>query len=467
MTAPRLNLARAWWRTTAFRLTAIVAALFTLISLIGLAAVYWQINALVTRKLAATVVDEARYLSTLNNRQLSEHLQFRLRDATRSKQAWLYALARNQRRQIVAGNIRRWPTEVDLSGAARVFRYLDEGDGDELAVGVGVSLKDGRQLLVAQRADVLRSLSENVVWWLVVGAALVLAVSVAVGLGLSQLVLARMRGMMRTSQTIMAGDLSQRIELAGTQDELDDLAINLNDMLARIEQLMAGFREVSDNIAHDLKTPLNRLRNRAEEALTQERSAEDYKTSLAEILEEADQLIRVFNSLLQVARLEAGAVDKNKVEFDVSQLAQDLVEFYEPVAEESGATIRCLAENEVLITANRQLIGQALTNLIENALKYGGAKSECGASVRPSEIDVSISRTGSGVRLSVGDRGSGIAPGDREHALRRFGRLDESRSMPGTGLGLSLVGAVAHVHGGSIELADHNPGLLVHLNLPN
>jgi len=467
MTALRTNLARAWWRTTAFRLTAIVAALFTLISLIGLAAVYWQINALMTRKLATSVVAEARYLSTLNNRRLSEHLQFRLRDAARSDQTWLYALARNQRGPIVAGNLRRWPAEVDLSGAAQVFRYAD-GDGrDELAVGVGVSLKDGRQLLVAQRADVLRSLGDNVGWWLLVGAALVLAVSIAVGLGLSQLVLARIRGMMRTSQTIMSGDLSQRIELAGTQDELDDLASNLNDMLARIEQLMAGFREVSDNIAHDLKTPLNRLRNRAEEALAQERSAEAYKTSLAEILDEADQLIRVFNSLLQVARLEAGAVDKNKVEFDVAQLAQDAVEFYEPVAEESGATIRCLGDDKVVISANRQLIGQALTNLIENALKYGGAKSACGASVRPSEIEVSISRTESGARLSVGDRGSGIAPNDREHALRRFGRLDESRSLPGTGLGLSLVGAVAHVHGGKIELADNAPGLLVHLDLPN
>ena len=466
MMVRRLNPIRSWWRTTAFRLTAIIAALFALISLIALTAVYWQINALITRKLAVTVTEEARYLSGLNQQQFAEHLRFRLREARLSDRGWVYALANKDKSRIIAGNIRQWPTDVDLSGAARVFHFGVGGE-DSLAVGAGVVLQDGRPLLVAQEADVLRSLSAGIVWWLLVGAVLVLAISVALGVGLSQLVLARIASMMRTSQNIMSGDLSQRLELAGTEDELDDLAVNLNEMLGRIEKLMAGFREVSDNIAHDLKTPLNRLRNRAEEALAQERSPEAYRASLGNILDEADQLIRVFNSLLQVARLEAGAVDQNKTEFDASQLVEDLVEFYEPVAEESGAAIHFLGDEKISITANRQLIGQALTNLIENALKYGGSRSTTGGAKAPAEIAVRISRSAEGVRLSVGDRGTGIAPEDREQALRRFGRLDESRSLSGSGLGLSLVGAVAHLHCGRVELVDNSPGLLVHLDLPN
>lgn len=466
MTALRTSLSRAWWRTTAFRLTAIVAALFTIISLAGLTAVYWQISSVVTRKLAKNVLDEARHIESLNRQQLADHLRFRLSEAGRTHDSWLYALTAGDQKLIVAGNLGKWPSELDVRGQARVFRYTARDGRENLAVGASVNLKDGRQLLVAQHADILQGLGQSIIWWLLIGAALVLASSVIMGLGLSQFVLARIRAMMQTSQTIMAGDLSQRLQLAGTHDELDDLAVNLNEMLARIEQLMAGFREVSDNIAHDLKTPLNRLRNKAEDALSHEQSEEAYKKSLTEILDEADQLIRVFNSLLQVARLEAGAVDKNKTEFDLSQLVQDLVEFYEPVAEESGAKIEYHGESHLLFTGNRQLVGQALTNLIENALKYGGARSTNSDMIEPAEIDVSVSRTESGVRLSVGDRGPGIAAEDRDHALRRFGRLDQSRSLPGTGLGLSLVGAVARLHDGQIELASNEPGLLVYLDLP-
>ncbi len=465
MMARQANPFRSWWRTTAFRLTAIVAALFALMSLVALTALYWQINSTVTRKLASDVTAEMRHLSSLSSAEFAAHLTFRLSEADRIDRGWLYAVANKDLNRIVAGNMRLWPAEVDTSGQARVFRFSVRGD-DRLAVGSGAVLPDGRRLLVAHEADVLISLSDGFIWWLLAGALVVLVVAIALGVGLSQLVLTRIAGMMKTSRSIMSGDLSQRLELAGTEDELDDLALNLNEMLARIERLMTGFKEVSDNIAHDLKTPLNRLRNRAEEALAQERSAESYKASLGQILEEADELIRVFNALLQVARLEAGAVDPNKAEFDVSQLAQDLVELYEPVAEEAGAVIRFSGENDIRITANRQLIGQALTNLIENALKYGGARSCTGETTAPAEISVQLSRGETAVRLSVGDRGGGIAPSHRKQALQRFGRLDESRSQPGSGLGLSLVGAVAQLHGGRVELADNDPGLLVHLELP-
>ena len=264
-----------------------------------------------TLRLAKNVLDEARHIESLNRQQLANHLRFRLSEAGRTHDRWLYALTAGDPKLMVAGNLAKWPSELDVRGQARVFRYTAHDGRENVAVGASVNLRDGRQLLVAQHADILQGLGQTIIWWLLFGAALVLASSIIMGMGLSQLVLARIRAMMQTSQTIMAGDLSQRLQLAGTQDELDDLAVSLNELLARIEQLMTGFREVSDNIAHDLKTPLNRLRNKAEDALAHEQSEEAYKNSLTEILDESDQLIRVFNSLLQVARLEAGAVGRD------------------------------------------------------------------------------------------------------------------------------------------------------------
>ncbi len=233
-------------------------------------------------------------------------------------------------------------------------------------------------------------------------------------------------------------------------------------MLARIEELMASLREVSDNIAHDLKTPLNRLRNRAEAALRSPDGAASYRDGLTKTIEEADELIKTFNSLLLIARLEAGAVAESMALVDLAAIIGDVAELYEPVAEEAGLKLEVSAAPSLSVIANRELVSQAVANLVDNAIKYSAGH----ARERGSSISIALARAGDQVEVAVGDRGPGIPPQDRERAFKRFVRLEKSRSQPGSGLGLSLVAGVARLHGGSVRLEDNAPGLRVVLALP-
>ena len=259
---------------------------------------------------------------------------------------------------------------------------------------------------------------------------------------------------------IMAGDFDRRIPVSSTGDEIDDLARNLNRMLDRIEELMSALREVSDNIAHDLKTPLTRLRNRAEAALRDPSGATAARDGLERTIEEADGLIQTFNALLLIARLEAGAVESSKTDADLAEIVADVVDLYQPVADEAGLSIALDVNGPVRASVNRQLFGQAVANLVDNAIKY----SRTGGTYGP--ITVAVHSTGSGAaEIVVGDHGPGIPEADRGRVLKRFVRLEKSRSMPGTGLGLSLVAAVARLHDGLIRLEDNAPGLRVVMSL--
>ena len=279
-----------------------------------------------------------------------------------------------------------------------------------------------------------------------------------------------------TTQRIMAGDLSGRLPVGRSGDELDRLAENLNAMLERIETLMMGLKEVSDNIAHDLKTPLTRLRNRAEEALARSGSEAEYRSALERTIEESDSLIRTFNALLMIARAESGQARGNMTDFDAAEVAIGIHELYEPLAEDDGMILRVKTAAAPL-HGNRELISQALANLVENAIKYGkpvaaaqplGADTvaRVGAKETPKEIVIEARRDGNQVLLSVTDHGPGIPEADRKHAVERFVRLETSRTQPGSGLGLSLASAVATLHGGELRLGDAYPGLSATLAFP-
>src|SRR5664280_199208 len=295
--------------------------------------------------------------------------------------------------------------------------------------------------------------------------ALVIVLGLVGGLFVTRRVLRRVDAMTETTRTIMAGDLGGRLPVAGTGDELDRLAENLNVMLERIEALMHGLKEVSDNIAHDLKTPLTRLRNRCEEALRTAKSAGEYRAALEGTIEDSEGLIRTFNALLMIARAESGQARDDMSEFDAAEIAHDIGELYEPLAEQKGIALKVEADAPAKVKGNRELVSQALANLVDNAIKYTEPRDLASNGATP-EIVVRALNEGDRILLTVADSGPGIPEADRARVVERFVRLEQSRSQPGSGLGLSLASAVARLHGGELTLADNQPGLKSVIALP-
>ena len=315
---------------------------------------------------------------------------------------------------------------------------------------VGRDLEDREAL----RGMMLRALLTSLGWLVLIGT--------AGGIFVAMRVLRRVDAMSASAQTIMSGDLSQRLPRTGSGDELDRLATSLNAMLERIGELMKGLQEVSDNIAHDLKTPLTRLRNGVDEALRSAQSPDDYRACLEKVVEESEGLIRVFNALLMIARLESGAAQEAMQHFDVAEVARDVAELYDAVAEEQGVMLTLDVDAPLMMRGGRELIGQALANLVDNAIKHGQPQ-ESGAQV---VVNIAARRMGNRIELTVADRGPGVAAQDRARVLERFMRLEGSRSRPGSGLGLSLASAVARLHHGALRLDDNEPGLRVTIDLP-
>ena len=472
---------RELWRTASFRLTAIVTSSFLVAAIAIVGAIYWSTTGMLVRQSADDLGVHARVLASELAGLTPEAAANRISALSARAGRNYYLLMIPGGKIKAAGNLSRWPEEVGqplpfassdqgrphgrlgLRAAAdgiRVFT-VDRETAPRLALGVGYRLPDGARLLIGRDLSEQQMLAWRIKWIVIAGSLFILLFGCLAGLVLSRLVMTRITKISQTGHRFMSGRFDERVPLLGTGDELDQLSQNLNEMFDRIEQLMAGLREVSDNIAHDLKTPLNRLRIKAEEALGDGRGLEASRAALENILADTDDIIRTFNALLQVARLEAGAIEQTVEVFDLGVLLGDIAELYEPVAEEAGGRLAVSVGTGVMMRGNRQLIGQAVTNLIENALKYGSAKDG-----RRAHVDIALSREPGNLVIAVADRGRGIAAEDRGHALKRFVRLDASRSRPGTGLGLSLVAAVARGHGGRVELLDNNPGLIARLVVP-
>lgn len=273
--------------------------------------------------------------------------------------------------------------------------------------------------------------------------------------------LKRIDSVSEASRRIMGGDLSGRLPVTGAGDEFDRLSENLNSMLARIATLNEGLKQVSDNIAHDLKTPLTRLRNRAEATLSGKHKSADYRQALESTIAESDQLIKTFNAILMISRLEAGYSSESTNRVDLAAAVRDVVELYEPVAEEADVSLEAVTDGAFIVDGNRELIGQALSNIVDNAIKYS-----TDSATKPA-VRVALGRTGGEIRLSVTDNGQGIPDdADRARVTERFVRLEKSRSQPGSGLGLSLAKAVMTFHNGRLDLLPGNPGLSVVMSFP-
>ena len=459
-------------RTTAFRLTLVYLLLFALFAASLLGYFAWNTRRLITEQITTTVNAEASEISDIYNRRGLRGLVFTVDSRALRPGANLY-LVTTPAGQAIAGNVGSLaPGVMGTQGwSETAYRRLEDQDNTDHRALVNVTqLSGGFRLLIGRDLEERRRLfgivAKAAQWSILV----VVVLGIAGGIFVARRVLQRIDAMTGTTRRIMAGDLSGRLPVGRSGDELDRLAENLNAMLERIEALMVGLKEVSDNIAHDLKTPLTRLRNRAEEALAKSSCEAEYRAALERTIEESDGLIRTFNALLMIARAESGQARGNMDDFDAAEVANGIHELYEPLAEDDGMTLR-VKTAPAPIHANRELISQALANLVENAIKYGKPTSAAqvqGAvvSMDAKQILIEARREGDKVLLSVTDRGIGIPEGDRRHAVERFVRLDSSRSQPGSGLGLSLASAVATLHGGELRLDDAHPGLVATLVIP-
>ena len=455
------------FRATAFRLTLAILGLSAIGAAIVLGAVAWQVMSVVDEETRQTIESEVSRLSDQYEQGGLAALDALIEMRSREPGSSLYLLTNNAGLPL-AGNISSLPDGV-LARPGYVYTPYEIADGDpprRMALARIFVLPNGFRLLVghdlSDRARIgavmLRALATSLIF-----------LAILAGLGalfVTRRVLSRIDAMSGSARAIMAGDLDRRLPVSGAGDELDRLAQSLNEMLQRIGALMAGLREVSDNVAHDLRTPLTRLRNHAELALRSGQDPAALRAAIEKMIEESDSLIKVFDSLLLIARAEAGADRAHMKAFDLAEALAGVTELYEPVAEEKGAKLSLNVSPGLALFGNRELIGQAIANLIDNALKYAAPEAGVGHDPSRAEISISAERVGASIVIAVADRGPGVAPEDRTRALDRFVRLEGARTRPGSGLGLSMTSAVARLHGGEVRLEDNAPGLKVLMILP-
>ena len=454
-------------RTTAFQLTLVYLLVFVLFaaSLLG----YLALNTrrLITEQITSTVNSEISGLRAAYMQGGMRRLVIVVELRSRRPGSSLY-LVTTPSGEGLAGNVGSLePGVFDHPGWLETsYRRIEAPEeAEHRALVQVVQLPDGFHLLVGrdlEERERLYGIIANAGRW---SFALVVVLGLAGGFFVSRRVLKRIDAMTEKSQIIMAGDLSGRLPVAGTGDELDRLADNVNAMLERIEALMHGLKEVSDNIAHDLKTPLTRLRNRCEQALRGAKGDDDYRAALESTIAESDELIRTFDALLMIAHAESGQARDNMTEFDAAEIARDVGELYEPLADEKGLALKVDAPAAAPVRGNRELVSQALANLVDNAIKYAGPQSSR-INGEAAEIVVGAGADGERITLTVADRGPGIPEADRGRVVERFVRLEQSRSEPGSGLGLSLASAIARLHGGELKLEDNHPGLKSIIALP-
>ncbi|AZO24898.1 HAMP domain-containing histidine kinase [Mesorhizobium sp. M1E.F.Ca.ET.045.02.1.1] len=475
-------------KTTAARLSALYFLLFALCAVLLVFYMTSLSASMLTGQTKDTINDEVLGLARAYQRGGLPVLVRVVEARSRQPGANLYLIA-DANGQILTGNVQSLePGVIETEGwTTEPFSYQRFGEGeldrlrsgDQTAPSTGTSgaQSEGEKghnaiALVLRLPNQMimlvgRDLGEPERFRAVIRRSLMLALGM-MGLGgllvwffVGRSALKRIDSVSDASRRIMGGDLSGRLPVTGAGDEFDRLSENLNTMLARIARLNEGLKQVSDNIAHDLKTPLTRLRNRAEATLAGKRKTTDYRQALESTIAESDQLIKTFNAILMISRLEAGYSSETTSPVDLAATVSDVVELYEPVAEEAGVALEATVPEAVTINGNRELIGQALSNIVDNAIKYS-----TGATDAP-KVRVALERAGGEVKLVVSDNGHGIPDdADRARATERFVRLEKSRSQPGSGLGLSLAKAIMTFHNGRLDLLPANPGLSVVMSFP-
>ena len=356
--------------------------------------------------------------------------------------------------RFLAGNVADWPPTVRPGADAQtieIFR-IDREAAERMRV-VATRLPGGGALLTGHVVESELRFTRAMEEAMAIAMALALVLASAAGLIAARMIETRLRRTVNTARAVAEGDLSRRVPYDDGADVFEALARTVNAMLDRIAMLVGELKLATDGLAHDLRAPLTRLRVTLERALA-EAESEPARIAVLRAMEEGERLLAMLDTALRITRAEAGLGREAFADIDAAQLVRDAVEMFGPLAEDRGMTLYADAPDRLIVHANREMLGQAIANLVDNALKYGAGR-----------VVVRAADAGATVALSVSDDGPGIPPEARERALTRFGRLDAARHEGGAGLGLSLVSAVAHLHGGSVALGDNDPGLVVTLTI--
>ena len=457
---------RKLFRVTAVRLSVIYIVVFALLS-VGIVVYMTGGTINVLRQQYESSIDrEVLSLGRIYRNAGVNALLRTLERRARAPGANLYVITDPSGR-IIAGNVPKLQNGVlnKIGWIERPFKYerYDEREGEHhLAIARVLEIPNGMRVLVG------RDIGEHEGFRRIVRRAFTIALGSIVLLGfltwffVGRRALKRIDQVSKSSQRIMSGDRSERLPVTGVRDEFDRLSESLNKMLDRISSLDIGLKQMSDNIAHDLKTPITRLRNKAESALTFEKDGQDQQAAIVEIIADCDDIVKTFDALLMISRVESGSSVASFKPVEIASILRDVHELYEPVAEDDKVSfdLDIRGPENRTINGNRELLSQAISNLIDNALKYGAGQST------QSRINLQLEQLGNEIVISVSDNGQGVLRKDHERVLERFTRLESSRSKSGNGLGLSLVNAIVKMHSGRLELSDNNPGLCVKFILP-
>jgi signal transduction histidine kinase len=438
--------------STAFRLALLYTALSMGSVLLLLGFIYWATAGYMDGQTDETIEVEIRGLAEQYRRRGLAGLTAVIAERVGRDQegASVYLLTDGDFNPIV-GNLNRWPDAPVTSEGWTRFRLLEWGrdkSEEHEARARTFLLRGGLHLLVGRDVRDLEATRRLILNALGGGLLITAALALGIGLLMSSRVVGRIEAINQTGREIMEGDLSRRVPTDGSGDDFDQLASNLNRMLERIEELIGAVRQVSDNIAHDLRTPLTRLRTRLE--LARSDDPEQARETVDQAIGDAEELLATFNALLRIARIESGSRRSAVTDLDLSELVRDVGDLYEPLAADKGQTLNIETGGALTIRGDRDLLFQAVANLVDNAIKYSpeGGRIRLSARDREGKAEVAVSDMGPGIPLEL-----------REKVFQRFFRTDDSRSTPGSGLGLSLVRAVADLHGAKIELGDSGPGL--------
>jgi len=445
-------------RSSTFQFTLLYILLFAVSTFVLLAFIYWATVGFMAQQVDETIQAEIQGLAEQYRRNglrgMVNVLNERVLNDPQGESIYLLV---NPELAPVAGNLVEWPALLDGEDAWITF-YLKRPDSRtdrHVARARLFQLRGGYRLLVGR--DVLelervRSLVERSVAW---GGLITLVLGTLGGVFFSRSTRRRIEVITQTSRHIMDGDLSLRVPDRGSGDDFDELAQQLNQMLERIEQLMAGIRHVTDNIAHDLRTPLTRLRSKLE-VLARSPMSEEARSLTQEIIGETDQVLQTFNALLRIARIESGSYSSHFTTVDLRDLVLDAAEFYEALAQDKGQRFSLDLAANLVVRGDRDLLFQAVVNLLDNAIKYTPEGGAVGVRLRGHEQAV----------ICVWDEGPGIDENEQDKVTQRFYRVDKTRGLPGNGLGLSMVKAVCEMHRGTLVLRNNNPGLRAEIRLP-